>query len=722
MMLLDDLLRTIPVSKWPDAIPALSALLERDPLPRDQLQDLFKRAVAAVERGRRHTALALFAVGLLCDQERWIESIQREGLLRPSKQRLRRGLLDYLVRELLRRSNELNLSPDRRRYLDAVRTLNEIDRQVQDKELRIEEQLTRSRYTIVRSCLVLVDLWFFAREIGTPLHTDDPLCEWAEELADGFSFLYYLFARRFPPHATFLGITNTESVLGGECLELLNAAKAVRVSRELEILVERFGYRCFREDGRTIVESPDASLEKSIQLGYTLTNQEKGYWAAQVRSDWRPQLADIAEHFYDTWKHRGVEFLQSPYARLRFQIPEVPEYWTSVRELPWLAEEVAYLEAISQDFRMPVDDVLNCSVVDALTLRDLLLLQRLINFVRYYINCELRRRFVTERTLVVNSLVPVFPEATLARVIGMMLEPEKVPAALRLLVWESESKKVFDLMYQPVIVSHHECHVPLNVFGSANVIRNTLQMRQLRVDKAIGLEDPLEDILVATLSEAGIQSFPRTKYEYQGARGDIDVIAIFEDVLFIFECKGSLHPCNTFELRASYDLLRIAEQQLDRISPLLQDPEFLRYLGHKLDISLSPARQVVNAIVTGNRMFAGWRAGKYPVRSLLDLMSFINSGVTGVAGQRAYLRPEGPITVGALLSYVESDLIYTRLFEAMEPIDREAELAGHRVVLRSFQLNCVTLAEKLGLDAQAAKQWISVNEHLVERTNRKGEW
>ena len=122
----------------------------------------------------------------------------------------------------------------------------------------------------------------------------------------------------------------------------------------------------------------------------------------------------------------------------------------------------------------------------------------------------------------------------------------------------------------------------------------------------------------------------------------------------------------------------------------------------------------------GNRMFAGWRAGKYPVRNLLDLISFINSGVIGVAGQRTNLRPEGPISAEALLSYIDSDLVYTRIFDAMEPIEREFEIGSQRVVLKSFQPNWVTLAEKLGLDAEAAKRWILDNEHLVERKESKG--
>jgi hypothetical protein len=103
---------------------------------------------------------------------------------------------------------------------------------------------------------------------------------------------------------------------------------------------------------------------------------------------------------------------------------------------------------------MPVDGVLDCTAVNQLTFRDLLLVQRFINYVRHCFNNELRRRFVAERTLVVNSLVPVFTEPALREALGMMLDEHKVAAAIQLLTWNSLSQTVFDVMYQPVIASH----------------------------------------------------------------------------------------------------------------------------------------------------------------------------------------------------------------------------------------------------------------------------
>src|SRR5207248_11416694 len=54
------------------------------------------------------------------------------------------------------------------------------------------------------------------------------------------------------------------------------------------------------------------------------------------------------------------------------------------------------------------------------------------------------------------------------------------------------------------------------------------------------------------------------KYKYAQRAGDLDTLALIEDVLFVFECKNSLHPCSPFELRTSFDHLVEAQDQLDR--------------------------------------------------------------------------------------------------------------------------------------------------------------
>jgi len=717
-MRLDDLARAIPISSWPDSIQALLARLAQDPLPQAEVRELYERTRDAFEKGKRHTVLALFVLGLLSNQDWWLRHIKREGLLRPSKQRFRRGLIDYLLSQILDRSIDLALTGSNREYFEALQAFNAIDRAAHDLELGIDRELIRSRVTAVRSCLVLVDLWFFTREIAVPLHEADPLCQWAENIADGFSFLYYLFSARFPPATTFLGMTDSKRILEGEFLRLLADAAAVRTSREWEMLVEHFGYRCFRKGADIIVESRDPTLEKSIRLGYLLNEQEKRYWAERQRSDWRPHLAEVAERFYEAWKLRGIEYVESPYPRLRIHIPEAPDLWNAVRDCSWFAEEATYLEAISNDLRMPVDGVLECSVSGKLTFRDLLILQRFINVIRYFFNQELKQRFMEERTLVINSLVPVFKRAALARFLGMMIDEQKVAEAIQFLTWASQSQTVFDVMYQPVIEAHEEFHVPFNILGAANIVRNTLQLTHLRVNKEIRVEDPLEDVLAATLSAAGAQTRERIRWEYDGVKGDIDVIAILDDILLILECKGSLHPCNTFELRASYDLIRDGERQLDRIAPLLTETEFMAYLGKKIGFRLGPTQKVACAIVVGNRMFAGWRVGKYPVRSLAGLMSFINSGEISVAGQRVRIRSKGPIQSDALLTYFDSDSGHARAFDAMEPVECEATFGSQRLVLKTFELDWIKYAEILGLDVDAARQWISDNEHLTERRSR----
>ena len=713
-MSVDELVAAVPLANWPDAIASLSDLLTRDPLPQSEFRELFRRAIVAVDKGRKHTALALFVAGLLCDQKQWTEKVRRQGLLRPSKQRMRRGPCDHIVSGVLQRSADLGLRPECLKYFDGIRNLNLVDREVHTAELNLQSQIRNTRLTALRSCLVLVELWFFAREIAAPVHADDPTCEWAEALADGFSFLYYLFSGTFPVSDTYLGITSPEGVLDGKCLRILMTAKAVRESREWEILVEHLGYRCFREDGTIIVEPSDASLEKSIRLGYIMAQQDKRRRAEECRLDERVHLIEIAQQFHAKWNERGAEFVSQPFPRVRFHIPEIPEMWSAISEGPWFSEELSHLQAISEDMRVPVDQLLESPACDGLTFRDLFILQRFIGFVRTWINLDLKDRFVSERALVVNSLVPVFKTELLARVLAMALPENKVGPALRLLTWSPESKNVFDVIYQPLVVAHGEVHVPFNLLGSANIVRNTLQLTHRRIDKGKGSKDPLENSLADVLGQVCRVSRSHVSYQYNGVSGDLDAVAVYDGILFAFECKGSLHPCNAFELRALYDLLLDAQGQLDRLAPLFQDSGFLEYLGSKIACNCAKLRKVVLAIVVGDHLFAGWRAGPYAVRSINGVTGFITSGVITVAGQRARMRPEGPVTADALYAYFADDHAHSVLFDSMEPAEAMVWSGKQRVILRSFVLNWVTLAQKLGLDGKAAEQWIRENEHLVD--------
>ncbi len=94
-----------------------------------------------------------------------------------------------------------------------------------------------------------------------------------------------------------------------------------------------------------------------------------------------------------------------------------------------------------------------------------------------------------------------------------------------------------------------------------------MQLFQKRMSD--GKNDILSERLAQVFQHASWTAKHDLSYKHGGLQGDIDVIAIEGDALFVFECKNSLHPCSTAELRTSLDHILHSQQQLDRFRTLL---------------------------------------------------------------------------------------------------------------------------------------------------------
>ena len=142
---------------------------------------------------------------------------------------------------------------------------------------------------------------------------------------------------------------------------------------------------------------------------------------------------------------------------------------------------------------------------------------------------------------------------------------------------------VFDLQYNPVLRVAGQYLIPVAVAGNSNIIRNSMLATRFRFD-ADDRVDPLGDHLVAMFAEAGVKAVSRTGYKWKGVAGEIDVMVRLDNVLFVFECKNSLLPCNIFELRQSYGYIQKAFEQLSRLRRFFAEKEFREYLAGKSGI------------------------------------------------------------------------------------------------------------------------------------------
>ena len=109
-------------------------------------------------------------------------------------------------------------------------------------------------------------------------------------------------------------------------------------------------------------------------------------------------------------------------------------------------------------------------------------------------------------------------------------------------------------MYQPVVrAAGNKILIAPNLFSVSNLPRNVLQLTQKRLgEKGDGL---LAQRLKKSFYGKGFFLGMMSATDTQELREDCDVVALKGEYLFIFECKNSLHPCSTAELRTSFDYL-----------------------------------------------------------------------------------------------------------------------------------------------------------------------
>jgi hypothetical protein len=300
--------------------------------------------------------------------------------------------------------------------------------------------------------------------------------------------------------------------------------------------------------------------------------------------------------------------------------------------------------------------------------------------------------------LVMQSLVPSFTFDALVEIIAFVVGKEKAAKIIDFLTWVPDDGRVFDIQYQPFVKTQHGYLVPMNILSSSDVIRNSLLLSRLRL-YADGVNDPLPGITGASLRSRTNFVAENVKFKYEDYKGEIDVLALIDEQLFIFECKNSLIPCNSYELRTSFDAIQKAATQLDKLIEAFKDQAFTEYISRSIQWYIPFPPKPVTCIVVGNRMFSGYRLNGHAVRGSYELVQFIKEGmVVGSKGDRVSLWTGENFTGEELRKYIVHDSVHKKIFQCMEPYVEKYQFDDKWLHIHSYCLNTYDLYKLLGFD------------------------
>jgi hypothetical protein len=702
---LQALFASAPPTGWlhrPDLLVAETTTFEPHDNDSKAIEEGFKEALECNDVA---AACNWVAIGLLLDQVAFLAKIRRRGYLRLSSNTFQPGPANAVLLAILTSTLLAYLPEAARNYFASLAALHELGANVGDTIRRLIVALKAGRGPLLKGLLATVDFFFLGAawrgvDYGDKSNRDSRDFHFfgLEDYAEGFSYLYHLYQEHVGPFADNTPLDAT-AMLTDKCMTLLRDAAHVRAYYEFEILVDILDYRlAFTNAGRLRLTAPTPRMEQAIRLGYIHTTMQSVLFAEDCSSQNVASWRLAGEKMYQVGKQDCVLLLKHPVARFAFGIPDVPGIWDVVTHSELFAEEQLYLLAASKALLTPVGELLDFHVVPHVTLRDILRAQRIIAFLRWYAAHHLMplAMYHPEKASVVfQSLVPYHTLHKLRYLFGVVVGSDTVDPLIDFWTWNAAGNRVFDVQYQPLLSVGEGRLIPMNVMASSNLLRNALALARKRLYED-GQVDPVSDALAATLRKRTAQVATGVSYRFGTVAGEIDVLAVIDRTVFVFECKNSLLPTGPHELRTSWDYVEKAVTQLSNFRDVFADPAFREYLGQSLGFSVEDTDRLSTGIVMANRMFMGYRQAGHAVRGSYELMQFIEDGTVSIGEESLCYWSGDELSSDDLVRFLDEDITYTPRFESMVQYDQTYVFDKFAVEVETYKLDLRVLARKLG--------------------------
>jgi hypothetical protein len=711
-MALGPILDAITQGRWVSD-PAATAAACACTLSKKESQRLQEAITVALGQGDVVGTTNALLAGIIADTHRTLHFLRRGGMLRPSKNRFDcKAIRDVL--SVVCSENVLEHLPEPARlYLDSLRNLHAVGIDVRRIEDALVEVLHDRGPSFLKRLFAAVELMFMAdthlkQQRGD--RTLDPFLPqfWTrEEMAEAFSYLAHLVSTHFGQLTFNCPVDDAEDVETNVICALVMAAH-VRKFQECEALVDGLQYRLRQTgDGTYVVEPSDPTLERSIRLGYMLTEMRFAATSASALDPKAMSLRNVAELVDRQLGQKIVQHVREPFERFRFAFPL--DFFTKQELLPadaFFAEEIVSLQHHAREWMVSIEELLAFEVVEKVRVCDLIRVQRVCFFLAWCTGRQLLPRLARGAndpktvTLIHQSAIAAFTPDQLRQFISGVLPSDRVDSVLSFLTWAPDSGKIFDVQYQPFIRGKNQYFVSTSIAGFSSIVQNAVKQSGKSPQT-----DPTEERFPAFLRDsfARVTQHARgcVSYSFQGVQGELDIAAKIGDTLFVFEVKCSLLPANVHELRTSWDHACQAHQQLDRFCDLFPDPAFRSHLEVRLRFPLNDVTRLQTGIVLTNRMFAGFRLGIHPIRGAYELDAFLTHGTISVQDEVRCFWEGTAITADDLIAFLDGDLTMRPLWSAMSTFEETYRFQRSRLIFATYRLDYLTLAEAYGFTETA---------------------
>jgi len=655
-----------------------------------------EKNIKAEKTGRSTNWIVL---GIIIFSIAFINKIKQKGIFRPSKYNFRNYTVEKSLAAVLKEKLDINKGIED--YFISIKNLYLLSKECFILQREMITSLKKGKEDLLSQIISETDFIFMLRTMSIwdsneVKSSNDIKFYSPEDVSDALSYIIHLYHENIGE----IGYRQLKYDNRKKAKEnILHAAKIKKI-RETEVKIDAFKHilkssankNCFK------LMPLDEYLEVSKNLGYIYHQTQEFIDFSNAEITGYISIEDFAKKIIRDLEEEIIEYKTNIYPRYTLKFPTKFIELISVDSL--FLDEVLTLNKCQKEWNISVQELLKFKIFKEITIKDIIKTQRFFNICRYLLNSKLEPLLKTNQEIILNSLVPFFKEESLKEILFYIVGDNNEDI-IEFLSYSIKEKNVYDILYQPILKTGKEYILPINIIANSNISRNSLQLSQQRFFSD-GRKDPLTESIFTALKNHSQNIDFNKKYKWKGIEGDVDVIALIGNNLFIIECKNSLFPSGIYEARTSYDHIIKAGDQLDKISSLLRDGDFISYLETSLGWKIKNTT-ITTAIIISNRMFTGYRVGSHPVRGSLEFINFIETGNIGFQNEKLCLWQENKFTGNDLVEYLKNDILHKILWKGVIKESISYDYGKYTLREDIYALNSLTIAKECGFKETVKK-------------------
>lgn len=673
-----------------------------DALSRKSEKQLFSRFEQTLFTGDFLSATNISIACIHLQLPNFFEFIKKKGIFRYSKYINGKCLIKNVVSEILIKCEGHEFISKEKKYLNSVINFSivydfykAIDRVILLEIKKFEKKYPKESF--IKSLLASVDYLFLSNyypdEKGEMSEINGRT---KEEISSAVSYLIYFYTNRIKNQNINTQFVSEEFLKSNEFPKLVISACYIMDFREFEILIDHFDYYCIFENDKLLIKPPHENFEKAIRLGYIRTDLQK--MTDKIETFNALSFQKLVDDLSDKIDFDFFELANDyGYERYRVKMPE-PLFEKLVENfiLPdtLFEEEIIYLSLTFKEQLLTFEDLEKINLKTNLTLGEFLKIQRVFIIFYLFFSEGIYKVEKIKTDILLRSLIPSFTEEDLYTLLQKVFPIEKIEDFLDLVCWDPGMDYIFDLQYHPILYFEDYFIIPLSVFTHSNSIRNAYASEYKRNNKELlsdGKVDPLVNALILSLKNAGIECYTQINI----GSTDIDVVAVYDKVLFVFECKQSLLPVSIFDLRTTFDYVKKAEKQIDLIKQDFDEGNLIKKIEQKTNTNIGEITNIHGAIILSNRLFNG-NTFKYAVRNIHEVTNMINKGEIRTDKGEFYLWPEKKLTSQFLTDYLSlENEVYDLLFNSLSKRTLTYDLLKPNIEFSTYFLDIKSAMNKM---------------------------